>query len=85
MGIHWTCCNCEQQVEDHQYDADERMCFDCLDAGYYQTEIQKLGYESNVIVTPALEYKPQLYMMAWHKYCMESPIFRMFVKLGWRK
>ena len=30
MGIHWTCCQCEQQVEDHQYDSDERMCEDCL-------------------------------------------------------
>ncbi len=75
MGIHWTCCICEQQVDDHQYDTDERMCFDCLDAGYYPTE-------------PASKYwdiKPQLYMIAWRKYCMESPIFRMFVKLGWRK
>ena len=30
MGVHWTCCVCEQQVEDHQYDSDERMCEDCL-------------------------------------------------------
>ena len=30
MGIYWTCCVCEQQVEDHQYDSDERMCEDCL-------------------------------------------------------
>jgi len=32
MGVHWTCCICEQQVEDHQYDSDERMCEDCLNA-----------------------------------------------------
>ena len=32
MGTHWTCCSCEQQVEDHQYEADERMCFDCLNS-----------------------------------------------------
>ena len=32
MGIHWTCCTCEQQVEDHQYEADERMCLDCIDS-----------------------------------------------------
>ena len=32
MGIYWTCCVCEQQVEDHQYDSDERMCEDCLNA-----------------------------------------------------
>jgi len=31
MGIYWTCCVCEQQVEDHQYDSDERMCEDCLE------------------------------------------------------
>jgi len=31
MGVHWTCCVCEQQVEDHQYDSDERMCEDCLE------------------------------------------------------
>ena len=30
MGIYWTCCVCEQQVEDHQYDSDERMCECCL-------------------------------------------------------
>ena len=30
MGVHWTCCVCEQQVEDHQYDSDEKMCEDCL-------------------------------------------------------
>jgi hypothetical protein len=35
MGIHWTCCQCEQQVEDHQYDSDERMCEDCLNAPVY--------------------------------------------------
>jgi len=32
MGVHWTCCVCQQQVEDHQYDSDERMCEDCLSA-----------------------------------------------------
>ena len=32
MGVHWTCSVCEQQVEDHQYDSDERMCEDCLNA-----------------------------------------------------
>ena len=32
MGIHWTCCQCEQQVEDHQYDSNEKMCEDCLNA-----------------------------------------------------
>jgi len=26
---------CEQQVEDHQYDSDERMCEDCLNAPVY--------------------------------------------------
>ena len=31
MGVHWTCCVCEQQVEDHQYDTDEKMCMDCLE------------------------------------------------------
>ena len=31
MGIYWTCCICEQQVEDHQYDTDEKMCMDCLE------------------------------------------------------
>ena len=30
MRVHWTCCVCEQQVEDHQYDSDEKMCEDCL-------------------------------------------------------
>jgi len=34
MGIHWTCCQCEQQVEDHQYDSDERICHDCMDEEY---------------------------------------------------
>ena len=78
MGIHWTCCICEQQVEDHQYDADERMCFDCLDAGYYPTEHDK----KEIMIK---KEKSQLILMAWRNYCMESPIFRMFVKLGWRK
>tara|TARA_R110000851_G_scaffold111870_4_gene235679 strand:+ start:232 stop:393 length:162 start_codon:yes stop_codon:yes gene_type:complete len=32
MSVHWTCCICEQQVEDHQYDSDEKMCEDCLNA-----------------------------------------------------
>ena len=79
MGIHWTCCQCEQQVEDHQYELDERMCYDCLDAGNYHepTKHDKVSSGNNE--------KPQLILMAWHKYCMESPIFRMFVKLGWRK
>jgi hypothetical protein len=55
------------------------MCFDCLDAGdYYEpTEHDKISSGNNE--------KPQLILMAWRKYCMESPIFRMFVKLGWRK
>lgn len=30
MGLHWTCCNCEEQIEEHEYDSDERMCEDCL-------------------------------------------------------
>ena len=30
MGLHWTCCECEEQIEEHEYDSDERMCEDCL-------------------------------------------------------
>ncbi len=30
MGLHWTCCECDEQIEEHEYDSDERMCEDCL-------------------------------------------------------
>ena len=79
MGIHWTCCVCEKQVEEYMFDTEERMCDECLnhDDEFAPTEHDKISSGNNE--------KPQLYMMAWRKYCMESIIFRIFVKLGWRK
>ena len=29
--------------------------------------------------------KPEAVINAWHSYCMESWMFRLFVKMGWRK
>ncbi len=29
--MNWTCCECENQVDERHYDLDERMCDDCLD------------------------------------------------------
>ena len=29
--MNWTCCECENQVDERYYDLDERMCNDCLD------------------------------------------------------
>jgi hypothetical protein len=30
MEIEWTCSMCELQIEEHNYDTDERMCYECL-------------------------------------------------------
>ena len=27
----WTCCKCEDQVNQEDMDTEERMCYDCLD------------------------------------------------------
>tara|TARA_R110002051_G_C8562817_1_gene474459 strand:- start:196 stop:357 length:162 start_codon:yes stop_codon:yes gene_type:complete len=27
----WTCCDCEKQVDEKDYDLDERVCQECLD------------------------------------------------------
>ena len=29
--MNWTCCECENQVDERYYDLDERLCNDCLD------------------------------------------------------
>tara|TARA_R110002020_G_scaffold178532_1_gene371558 strand:- start:297 stop:476 length:180 start_codon:yes stop_codon:yes gene_type:complete len=29
--MNWTCCECENQVDERYYDLDERMCYECLD------------------------------------------------------
>jgi hypothetical protein len=29
--MNWTCCECENQVDERYYDLDERMCNECLD------------------------------------------------------
>jgi len=29
--MNWTCCECENQVDERFYDLDERMCYECLD------------------------------------------------------
>ena len=29
--MNWTCCECENQVDERFYDLDERMCCECLD------------------------------------------------------
>ena len=31
--MNWTCCECENQVDERYYDLDERMCYECLDDG----------------------------------------------------
>ena len=31
--MNWTCCECENQVDERFYDLDERMCDECLDDG----------------------------------------------------
>ena len=69
MGIYWTCCVCEKQVNAYMYDTEERMCHECLNhEDEYDYKFQR----------------PNAFIRAWHRYCMESIIFRIFVKLGWR-
>ena len=31
--MNWTCCECENQVDERYFDLNERMCYECLDDG----------------------------------------------------
>ena len=41
--MNWTCCECENQVDERFYDLDERMCYECIDDGVAEVilEIKK--------------------------------------------
>ena len=39
--MNWTCCECENQVDERYYDLDERMCYECLDDFEVILEIKK--------------------------------------------
>ena len=36
--MNWTCCVCENQVDERHYDLAERMCDDCMDEEYLSEE-----------------------------------------------
>ena len=37
--ITWTCCSCEKQVEEKFMDTEERMCDDCMDEEYADSDL----------------------------------------------
>ena len=45
--MYWTCSMCGQQVQDHQYDAEERMCDECLN--HEDEYAQHKGFETGTI------------------------------------
>ena len=46
----WTCCKCEDQIDQDDMDTEERMCYDCLDGvkeEFEETEYENQCYKCN--------------------------------------
>ena len=44
----WTCCKCEDQVNQEDMDTEERMCYDCLDGVKEEFEEEPLSIVGEV-------------------------------------
>ena len=41
--MNWTCCECENQVDERYYDLDEKMCEECLNKDSKKGWIEPFG------------------------------------------
>ncbi len=48
--MNWTCCICENQVDERFYDTEERMCDDCFISEYEEEDVDKLELWVGTIV-----------------------------------